>query len=179
VLDAAATLLGVDHTELSRLALRAEPGAEGLVLVPYLDGERTPNRPDATGALHGLRIANATAANLARAAVEGLLCGLADGLDALVAHGARLDRVLLVGGGAASEAVRRIAPTVLGVPVDVPEPGEYVADGAARQAAWVLHGGAEPPAWSGTATSRYDGPVAVSVRARYADVRDLVATRGR
>ncbi|PZS23411.1 MAG: xylulokinase, partial [Pseudonocardiales bacterium] len=144
VLDAVATMLRVDHEELSRLALSAPPGAGGVVVVPYLEGERTPDRPDATGAVHGLRLATATAAHLARAAVEGLLCGLADGIDALVAAGARVDRVFLVGGGARSAAVRRIAPTVLGHPVLVPPPGEYVADGAARQAAWTLSGNAEP-----------------------------------
>ena len=88
VLDAAARLLGVDHAGLSDLALSAPAGADGLVLVPYLEGERTPNRPDATGSLHGLTLATTTPAHLARAAVEGLLCGLADGLDALRDQGA-------------------------------------------------------------------------------------------
>ncbi len=123
VLDAVAELLRVDHDELARLALSAPSGAEGLVLVPYLEGERTPNRPGASGALHGLRLNTSTPAHLARAAVEGLLCGLADGLDALVAEGARVSRVLLVGGGARSEAVCRIAPAVLGYPVVVPPVG--------------------------------------------------------
>ena len=117
VLDATARLLGTDHDGLSRLALSAPAGADGLVLVPYLEGERTPDRPDATGALHGLTLTSTTPAHLARAAVEGLLCGLADGLDALVEQGAVVRRVLLVGGGARSEAVRRMAPAVLGCPV--------------------------------------------------------------
>jgi xylulokinase len=177
VLDAAGRMLGVDHAELSRLALSAPAGADGLVLVPYLEGERTPDKPDATGAVHGLRLATATPAHVARAAVEGLLCGLADGLDALVAQGAQVRRVLLIGGGAASEAVRRIAPAVLGVPVDVPEPSEYVADGAARQAAWVLAGDDEPPAWAAAGTSRYEADPTPAVRERYAEVRDLVARR--
>src|SRR4029453_9057318 len=77
VLDAAAAMLGVDHERLSALALAAPAGAGGLTLVPYLEGERPPNRPHATGALHGLRLGNATPECLARAAVEGLLCGLA------------------------------------------------------------------------------------------------------
>ena len=123
VLDATARLLGTDHDGLSRLALSAPSGSDGLVLVPYLEGERTPDRPDATGALHGLTLTSTTPAHLARAAVEGLLCGLADGLDALVAQGAVVRRVLLVGGGARSEALRRLAPAVLGCPVLVPEPG--------------------------------------------------------
>ncbi|MGH3746200.1 MAG: FGGY family carbohydrate kinase, partial [Micromonosporaceae bacterium] len=138
VLDTAATLLGVDHAGLSDLALSAPPGAGGLVTVPYLEGERTPNRPLATGSMHGLTSDTFTPACLARAAVEGLLCGLADALDELVAMGARIDRVFLVGGGARSAALRAIAPAILGRPVAVPEPGEHVADGAARQAAWAL-----------------------------------------
>ncbi len=148
VLDAARSILGVDHGGLARLALRAPAGAGGLVLVPYLEGERTPNRPDATGTVHGLTLATATPECMARAFVEGMLCALADGLDAVRALGVPVERLVLIGGGAQSEAVRRIAPQVFGLPVSVPEPGEYVADGAARQAAWALRGGDEPPAWS-------------------------------
>jgi xylulokinase len=177
VLDATARILGVDLDELSRLALSAPAGAGGLAVVPYLEGERTPNRPDATGAVHGLRLETATSAHLARAAVEGLLCGLADGLDALAAQGAVIERVLLVGGGARSDAVRRIAPSVLGRTVLVPPPGEYVADGAARQAAWVLAGGDEPPAWELPGTEVFEAEPVPAVRERYAQVRDLVAAR--
>ncbi|WP_206535701.1 FGGY family carbohydrate kinase [Microbacterium sp. 4R-513] len=137
VLDAIGRVLGVDHAELSRLALAAEPGAGGLALVPYFEGERTPNLPDATASLTGMTLASTTRENLARAAVEGMLSGLGAGLEALRALGVPLERALLVGGGAQSEAVRAIAPQVLGIPVEVPEPGEYVALGAARQAARV------------------------------------------
>jgi len=176
VLDGAAAMLGVDHAGLSALALSAPAGADGLVLVPYLEGERTPNRPDATGTLHGVRLETMTPAHLARAAVEGMLCGLADGLDALRAQGVQVDRLLLIGGGARSEAVRRIAPLVLGMPVEVPQPGEYVADGAARQAAWVLSGAQEPPLWSAAAPANavLDGDPTPVVREQYAAVRDLV-----
>lgn len=177
VLDAACRMLGVDHAELSRLALSAPAGADGLVLVPYLEGERTPNRPDATGAIHGLRLDTSTPAHLARAAVEGMLCGLADGIDALVAQGARVDRVLLIGGGARSEAVRRMAPVVFGQPVVVPPAGEYVADGAARQAAWVLSQAARPPVWDRSGTETFDAAVVPQVRERYAAARDLVLSR--
>jgi xylulokinase len=173
VLDAAARMLGVDHQRLSELALSAPPGADGLTLVPYLEGERTPNRPNASGALHGLRLANATPAGLARAAVEGLLCGLADGLDALVAEGVEVERVWLIGGGARSEALRRIAPAVLGHPVVVPPPSEYVADGAARQAAWVLAGGDRAPDWDQAGAATFEAAPAPAVRERYAACRDL------
>jgi len=138
VLDAIGRVLGVDHAELSRLALAAAPGADGLTLVPYFEGERTPNLPDATASLTGMTLASTTRENLARAAVEGMLSGLAAGLDAVRGLGVPIERALLIGGGAQSQAVRAIAPQVLGVPVEVPDPAEYVALGAARQAAHIL-----------------------------------------
>src|SRR5690606_17204313 len=137
VLDAIARLLGVDHDELSRLALAATSGAEGLTLVPYFEGERTPNLPDATASLSGMTLANTTRENVARAAVEGMLGGLAAGLEALRGLGVPLARALLGGGGAQSPAGRESAPRVLGLDVEVPEPAEYVALGAARQAARI------------------------------------------
>lgn len=171
VLDATARLLGVDHDELSRLALSTT--SDGLVLVPYLEGERTPNRPDASGAIHGLRLNNSTPGHLARAAIEGLLCGLADGIDHLRVQGVETKRVLLIGGGAKSAALRALAPAILGVPVTVPEPGEYVADGAARQAAWTLAGTTEPPTWAQAPSQTYEADPTPAVRERYAEVRDL------
>ncbi|MEV7799001.1 xylulokinase [Microbacterium foliorum] len=138
VVDVTAALLGVTHGEFSDLALQASPGTDGLTLLPYFEGERTPNLPDATASLSGMTLASTTRENLARAAVEGMLRGLGAGLDALRDLGIPLDRALLIGGGAQSEAVRRIAPEILGLPVEVPEPGEYVALGAARQAALIV-----------------------------------------
>lgn len=146
ILDAVAALLGVDHTELGRLALEAPAGARGLVLQPYFEGERTPNRPDATATLFGLTLESTTREGLARAAIEGLLCGLADGLDAVLSQGVTAERVLLIGGAAQNPAVQAIAREVFDVPVVVPAPGEYVADGGAVQAAWALTG--VRPEWS-------------------------------
>lgn len=171
VLDATASLLGVDHDGLSRLALSTP--SEGLVLIPYFEGERTPNRPNASGAIHGLRLGNSTPGHLARAALEGLLCGLADGIDALRAAGVDTRRVLLIGGGAKSAALCELAPAILGVPVVVPEPGEYVADGAARQAAWVLAGTPEPPQWASARARIFEADPNPEIRERYAEVRDL------
>jgi xylulokinase len=177
VLDAMARVLGVDHDELSRLALTAQPGAGGLVHVPYLEGERTPNLPRARGELHGMTLDNLSRENLARAAVEGLVGLLGAAIDGMRKQGVLVDRVSLVGGGARSEAVRRIAPAVWGLPVDVPESGEDVADGAARQAAWVLSGAAEPPAWSYRTSETYTAEPARIVQTAYDDAAETIAAR--
>lgn len=140
VLSSVAAVLDVDFDELSRLALEAEPGAGGVVLVPYFEGERTPNLPHAKASFHGLSIASTTRPNIARAAIEGMLCGLAGGLDALRTQGGRAERLLLIGGAVQNPAVQRIAAQVFDLPVVVPSPGEYVARGAAVQAAWALAG---------------------------------------
>ncbi|HEY3503750.1 MAG TPA: xylulokinase [Actinocatenispora sp.] len=174
VLTATADLLGTDPAGLDALAESAPPDAGGLVLLPYLDGERTPNLPDAAGSLHGLRRATMTPAHVARAAVLGMLCGIAECLDELRRHGVQIERVLLIGGAARSAAVRSAAPDVFGVPVLVPEPAEYVALGAARQAAWALSGATEPPAWPRRITD-HRTPTgarwATDLRARYAEHR--------
>ncbi len=145
VLDTTAALLGVDHDELGRLALQAPPGADGLVLVPYFAGERTPNLPDATASLLGMTLTSTTRPGLARAAVEGLLCALADGLAAVQGQGVRAQRLLLIGGAAFNPAVQAIAAQVFAEPVVVPAAGEYVAAGAAVQAGWALSG--SRPQW--------------------------------
>ncbi len=138
MLDAVAGLLGVTHDELGALALEAEPGADGVVLVPWFEGERTPNLPNATASLTGLTLASTTRPTFARAAIEGMLSGLAVGLEAIQAQGVEVRRVLLIGGAAANDAVARIAAQVFDAGIVVPAAGEYVALGAARQAAGVL-----------------------------------------
>jgi xylulokinase len=165
VMDATAALLSVDLPALTSLALGAAAGAGGLSMVPYFEGERTPNLPDATGSLHGMTLANFTPANLARAAVEGIACSLADGFAALADQGIEARRIILVGGGARSEAIQQAVSAVFGMPVTVPEPGEYVADGAARQAAAVLSG--EWPQWTAAGTSVVEAAPAPDVLERY------------
>jgi xylulokinase len=179
VLSATASLLGTDLAGLDALALAAEPGAGGITLLPYLDGERTPDRPDATGVLRGLTTRNTTQQNMARAAVEALLASLADAADLLaVACGTKpaSGRVLLIGGGARSPAARQVAPGIFFSPVDVPEPEEYVALGAARQAAWALAGTAEPPPWPPRPAETYTGPAQPQIRQRHAALRDDTVT---
>ncbi|MBB2891227.1 xylulokinase [Flexivirga oryzae] len=148
VLVAAAATLDVDLQGLDALAAQAPIGAGGLTLLPFLDGERSPNLPTARGTLAGITRANSTPAHLARAYVEGMLCNLKGCIDALSRNGIHARRVLLIGGAAAAQTVRAAASDIFGVPVLVPEPGEYVALGAARQAAWALSGADTPPDWS-------------------------------
>lgn len=176
ILTSTAELLGVDMERFAELALSAEPGAGGLTLLPYFDGERTPNLPDARGSLHGITRTNLAAPNIARAAVEGMLGGLADAVDALVQVGVQPRRVLLVGGAASNPAVVEVAATLVSAPVEVPPAGEYVADGAARQAAWILAGGVLPE-WgelrSGETIRRQARPVP-GVREQYREAREAL-----
>ena len=176
VLSAVADLIGTDLAGLSEAALAAAPGAGGITLLPYLDGERTPNRPHASGVLRGLTTRNATRQNLARAGVEAVLASLADAAGLLAGHGVEQRRVLLIGGGARSEAVRQLAPGIFGVPVTVPEPEEYVALGAARQAAWALAGTQDPPDWPGRPAAEYTGQPAPQLRERFVELRDATTT---
>jgi xylulokinase len=178
VTDAVARLLGTDHAGLDELALAAAPGAGGLSLLPYLDGERTPNRPTATGVLAGIR-SDVTREQLARAAVEGVVCGLLDGLDALAAYAPVGGRLLVVGGGAHSQAYRRVLADLSGRPVLVPRGDQPVATGACVQAAAVVTG-AEPAdiadRWGlGEGDVVEPGPgasAAADVRAAYDALRD-------
>ena len=122
-------------------------------------------------------LGNFTPENVARAAVEGLLCLMGEGLEAIRRLGVSIERVSLIGGGAKSEAVRRLAPEVLGVPVDVPAPAEYVALGAARQAAWALTG--SRPAWESSSTETYEAVSRPVIAARYREVAGrLVSSNG-
>ncbi len=194
VTDAVSRLLGTDHQSFEDLVLAQEAGCGGLVLLPYLDGERTPNRPDATGVLSGIR-SDVSRGQLARAAVEGVVCGLLDGLDALTAAGVETGgRLFLIGGGSRSAAFRQVVADLAQRPVVVPDADEHVATGACIQAAvvWaesksqvIISGSnseqsANPFAelaaqWSlggGSVTNpSVEGAVASAVRSAYATVR--------
>ncbi|MER5182209.1 FGGY family carbohydrate kinase [Streptomyces sp. NPDC002896] len=182
VLRGTAELLGVDLEGLSQLALKSTPGSHGLVLLPYLEGERTPNLPHTAGTLAGLRRESMKPEHLARAAFEGMLCGLADALDVLRGRGVEVRRVFLLGAAAELTAVQVAAPSLLGVQVVVPQPADYAALGAARQAAWALgvsQGTLDPgtpPAWQG-ATAQVFEPgeelaVGQAVRQQFTAVRE-------
>ena len=138
-----AKLLNVDLDQFAALALMAESGAQGLRLLPHFDGERTPNRPDIRGNYSGITHENLTPENLARAAIEGVIAGMVFAANALKREGFTPERILLVGGAAKSAAVQEIAASMFQSEIQLPTPGEYVADGAARQAAWALTGKAD------------------------------------
>jgi xylulokinase len=177
-----AELLGTDLAGLSELALRSTPGAYGLVLLPYLEGERTPDLPHTAGTLTGLRRESMKPEHLARAAFEGMLCGLTDALDVLRDKGVTVHRVFLLGAAAELPAVQAIAPALFGTLVVVPPAAEYAALGAARQAAWSLgavlgsQSQTDPPQWRQAAARLLDpgedSAVGSAVRRQYIAVRE-------
>jgi len=153
-LVATAGLLGVNLTEFNELALSAPPGSAGIAFLPYLEGERTPPLPDATGELVGLTLANLTPANVARAAIEGVLWSLAYGVEVLREHVGAISSITLTGGASQSPAVAQIATAVFGLPILVTDTFESVAVGAAKQAAWALTG--EMPDWPIPVINQYE-----------------------
>ena len=172
IFDAATTILGKTHDEVGALALSSTPGAHGLTLLPYFEGERTPNRPNATGVFSGMNIANSNPADIARAMIEGMLSGLADAVAALEDLGVDIKRVLIIGGAAKNPAVGQIASALFGRPVLIPPAGEYVADGAAKQAAWALLGGATPPVWDLGKATHIEAAATPEVLEKYRTLRD-------
>ena len=172
ILDAATQILGCTHEELGELALQSEPGARGLSLLPYFEGERTPNRPTATGVLSGITLENSQPRFIARAYIEGMLCGLVDASHSLIERGVKVERVLLIGGAAKNNAVAQIASSLFGREIFIPPAGEYVADGAARQAAWALLGGAHAPKWNLGEVKKIGAPPTPEVLVRYRKLKD-------
>ena len=144
-LDALGKLLGKDHAQIGELALGAPAGADGLTLLGYFEGERTPHLPEARASLHGMKLSNFTPEHLARATVEGMLASQIVMLRALQRLDVPVERLFVIGGAAKNAAVQQILPSLVDVPVLVPADGEYVALGASVQAAAALTG--EFPAW--------------------------------
>jgi len=130
-------LFGLDFAGLDQAVQATPPGADGLLLLPYLAGERTPNLPDGTGVLFGLNSRTFTRAHLARAAMEGVALGMNYGLRRLAALGVKAREIRVTGGGAKSAVWRQIMADVFGVPVVGMAADEGAALGAALQAAWA------------------------------------------
>jgi xylulokinase len=139
VTDTFAKILRVSQGEMSELAMAA-PVEHDLVLVAYLDGERTPNRPGASGLLSGITT-QTSREQVARSAYEGVIFGLYAGQRSLERVGVQLDgRVLAVGGGARSPAYTQLLADIVQAPVLLPDASEATARGAAVQAAAVATG---------------------------------------
>ncbi|MBA8808394.1 FGGY family carbohydrate kinase [Promicromonospora sukumoe] len=145
-LDLGAALLGCTHAELSDLALQAPAGAEGLTLLPYFQGERTPDLPHARGSLLDASLSNFTRPNFARAVFEGTLASQVAMLDTLRDCGVHPGRLILIGGAGQSPAVQHVLAQMVDIPVLVPELDEYVTKGSAMQAGSALTGAF--PEWS-------------------------------
>ncbi len=173
ILDAATRILGKTHDEVGALALSSVAGAHGLTLLPYFEGERTPNRPDATGVFSGMNLNNSNPADIARAMIEGMMCGLTDAVDALIALGVTVNRIVIIGGAAKNSAIPAIASALIGREVVVPPAGEYVADGAAKQAAWALLG--QMPQWNLGEVTHHTTKPTPDVMDRYRTLRDNTA----
>jgi xylulokinase len=170
VIDSTAELLGVNLDQFAQLAISAPAGSEGLTILPYFEGERTPNLPDATGSIFGVTGSNFNKANIARAAIEGLLCGLADALEAITNQGTKVEKLAMVGGAGKNQAVQVIAPQIFGMDISLPEPGEYVALGAARQAASALAG--VEVKWESSKNKNLTGTLNQKTRDAYKTAKD-------
>jgi len=129
-------LFGWSLAELETAAAGAPAGSDGLTLLPYFDGERTPNLPKGTGVYFGLDRRTLAQGHLARAAIEGTTLGMNYGLRRLGALGVKPKEIRLTGGGARSALWRQVAADVFGVPVVAMAQDESAALGGALQAAW-------------------------------------------
>lgn len=170
IVDYIKNVLGVSYQEFDELAANAGPSS--LVLIPYFEGERTPNLPQAQAAVVGLTPATATPAAFARGAFEGLCCLLRGAMEALIRGGARIDSAVLIGGGAKSAIVQQMMANILNIPVEVPQPAEYVALGAAWQAMRLLVPDLQPWALD---TNRFDPMGDDGAWERYRDAISLGA----
>ena len=135
-------LLGADLASFESQITLAPRGSEGVITLPFFNGERTPNLPRARGCITGLDSRNMKPQNFLRAAVEGATFALKFGMDELAALGVSANHIVLTGGGANSGAWRQIVADVCGCPVSVYEQQEGAAFGAALQALQLLEPGA-------------------------------------
>ena len=136
--EAVAKTFGFSTRDGDAVMAGTTPGAHGVVMLPFFNGERTPDLPHARGGLFNLDPNNFTRANVYRAAMEGATYALRNGYDLLQAAGMKFDAIRLTGGGSQSAAWRQMVADVFALPVEVPEQTEGAALGAALQALWAL-----------------------------------------
>ncbi|MFZ4484457.1 MAG: FGGY-family carbohydrate kinase, partial [Chthoniobacterales bacterium] len=152
-------LFGWDHAQLEREVASIPPGSDGLIFLPYLQGERTPNLPDGCGVLHGMNTGNTTPAHLARAAMEGVTLGMAYGLKRMESLGVTPEVIHLTGGGSQSAAWRQMCADIFGFPVVTMQTAEGAALGAAVQALATAE-----PGWNADQIAARCAPVDESSR---------------
>ena len=131
-------LFDLDVKAFDGCAAKAPIGADGVVFLPFFNGERTPNLPNGRASIMGLTAANASRDNIARAAMESAIFGMRIGLEAFQALGFRAKEIRIIGGGSKSPLWREIAANVMNLPVKRPENDEAAAMGGAIQALWCL-----------------------------------------
>jgi xylulokinase len=136
--EAARNLFGWSHEQMDQEIAGVPAGSDGLLFLPYLTGERTPNLPHGSGVFHGLTPRTMKPAHMARATMEGATLGLAYGMDGLRALGVAPTEIRLIGGGSKSAAWRQICADVFGCRVVTVKEPEGAALGAAIQAAAVV-----------------------------------------
>ncbi|MEO6185256.1 MAG: FGGY-family carbohydrate kinase, partial [Steroidobacteraceae bacterium] len=135
--DNVARAFGFESRDGDALLLGTRPGADGLGMLPFFNGERTPDLPRARASFHGLDFENFTRANAYRAAMEGATYALFNGFESLRTAGLEFTSIRLTGGGSRSAAWRQMVADVFELPVDVPAEQEGAAFGAALQALWA------------------------------------------
>ncbi|MCL2138838.1 MAG: xylulokinase, partial [Treponema sp.] len=132
-------LFGLDVQAFNAEAAKAPVGADGIIVLPFFNGERTPNLPHGKASIHGITAANFKKENLARAALESAIFGMRMGLETFAKLGFKAKELRLTGGGAKSPLWQQITANVMNLPVRVPASTESAAMGAAIQALWCLH----------------------------------------
>ncbi|MGI4755709.1 MAG: xylulokinase [Janthinobacterium lividum] len=129
-------VLGKSVDAIESALAATEPGAQGLIFLPFLNGERTPDLPGAQGSMVGLAATNWTPENLIRAVVEGVTFGILNGLQ-LILEGQRAKTILIIGGGSRSAAWRQLVADATGATIQVPAEEEAGCLGAAIQAIYA------------------------------------------
>jgi len=132
------TLFGLDVKAFDAEAAKAPIGANGIVVLPFFNGERTPNLPNGRASINGITAGNFKQENLARAALESAILGMRTGLESFRALGFKAKEIRLTGGGSKSQIWQNIAANVMNLPVKVPANSEAAAMGGVIQALWCL-----------------------------------------
>jgi xylulokinase len=131
-------LFGLDVRAFDAEGAKAPIGADGVVILPFFNGERTPNLPQGRASVNGITAANFKRENIARAALESAIFSMRIGVEGFNALGFKAREIRLAGGGAKSKLWQRIAANVMKLPVRVPAGTESAAMGGAIQALWTV-----------------------------------------